>query len=284
MVAQSLYVEQQLTAYSHAVSEIAARNGLDRPPALALDEWTVRHFEPVDWPAPEPGDDGGVAPRETSAASGWAEHLRVNRWSPRTIADAVFCAGVFHAIHRTAGLPAPVAMANPVNLVNANGLVVARPKGAFRSAIYHVWHLYRHHTGRTVLPSDVDGPARSTGVRQGIDRDTEGRPLMAPMTVPYIDVCATRADDGSVRLAVVNRHRDQTIHVRPVFDGAETETPKRVHMRTLGGDISDLYQANDLNAPDAVGVRDLGEVEATGGTWAMPPHSVTVLSFDGRGR
>lgn len=279
VAAQPLYFEQEIGAYSRLVTEIAAQTGLGRPPALALDEWTVRHFEPADWPAPAPGDEGGIAERETSSVDGWPAQIRVNRWSPRTVADAVFCAGVFHAIHRSAGLPAPVAMANPVNLVNANGLVIARPQGAFASAIYHVWHLYRHHTGRVVLPSEVDGPARSTSVRLGHAIGPDGLPRTAPMTVPYVDVVATRADDASVRLAVVNRSRDETIHLRPVFDGAYADAPHRAYVRTLGGDIADLYTANTLSVPDAIGVRDQGEVEASGGTWALPPHSVTVLAF-----
>ncbi|WP_162606425.1 alpha-L-arabinofuranosidase C-terminal domain-containing protein [Jiangella asiatica] len=281
VVAQALYFEQELSAYSQLVSDISAKVGLDRPPALTLDEWTMRHLEPADWPQPQPGEDGGIAPREMSEANESTDRLRVNRWSPRTIGDAVFCAGVFHAIHRTAGQPAPVAMANPVNLVNANGLVVARSKGALRSAIYHVWHLYRHHTGRTVLPCEVDGPARSAMVKLGDERDRDGQHITAPMAVMYVDVCATRAGDGSVRLAVVNRHRDETVRLRPVFDGAADATPGRAHVRRLGGDIADLYAVNDLSTPDRIGVRDLGEVEAADGTWVIPPHSVTVLTMGG---
>ncbi|MFC5834200.1 alpha-L-arabinofuranosidase C-terminal domain-containing protein [Nonomuraea insulae] len=278
IVAQSLYFEREIHAYSQLVTALAAEAGLDRPPALALDEWTMRHLEPQDWPQPLPGDDGGIAPRETTGVSDPAK-VRVNRWSPRTIADALFCAGVFHAIHRTAGLPAPVAMANPVNLVNANGLVVARPGGALRSAIYHVWHLYRHHTGRVVLPCEVEGPARTTSVTLGDNRGPDGRLLTAPMTVPYVDVSATRADDGSVRIAVVNRHRDAAVRLRLVLDGADGDTPATARVRTLSGDLGTV---NTLAAPDAVTVRDLGVVEADGGAWAVAPHSVTVLTLGER--
>ncbi|MCG5215602.1 alpha-L-arabinofuranosidase C-terminal domain-containing protein [Streptosporangium soli] len=284
IAAQSLFFEQEIHTYSRLVTAIAAEVGLERPPALALDEWTMRHLEPAAWPEPLPGDDGGIAPRETADVDGSPDHVRVNRWSPRTVGDAVFCAGVFHAIHRTTGLPAPVTMANPVNLVNANGLVVARPGGALRSAIYHVWHLYRHHTGRTVLPCEVDGPARSTMVRLGDNRGPDGQLLTAPMTVPHLDVSTTRADDGSIRIAVVNRHRDETVLLRVVLDGAAENTPGRARVRTLGADVPGLHAVNDLGAPDTVAVRDLGEVEADGGAWAIPPHSVTVLTLADRDR
>ncbi|UFU06486.1 alpha-L-arabinofuranosidase C-terminal domain-containing protein [Ruania halotolerans] len=279
MVAQSLYFEQEISTYSQLVTDLALEAGLDRPPALALDEWTMRHLEPTSWPAPQAGADGGVAPRETTPVADWPGGVRVNRWSPRTIGDAVFCAGVFHAIHRTAGSAAPVAMANPVNLVNANGLVVARPGGAFRSAIYHVWNLYRHHTGRTVLPCAVDGPARSANVRQGDQRSGRGEQTAVPMTVPFVDACATRADDGTVRLAVINRHRDEAIRVRPVIDGS-ADGPRQAHLRCLGGDLDGVNTVNDLTQPDAVTVRDHGQVDADGGGWLLPPHSITVLTLE----
>lgn len=283
VVAQSLYFEREMHAYSQLVTALSAEAGLDRPPALALDEWTMRHLEPAHWPQPLPGDDGGIAPRETTPVDEDALHgpdkVRVNRWSPRSVADALFCAGVFHAIHRTAGLPAPVSMANPVNLVNANGLVVARPGGALRSAIYHVWHLYRHHTGRTVLPCEVTGPARTASVRLGDNRGPDGRLLSAPMTVPYVDVSATRADDGSVRVAVVNRHRDTAVRLRIVLDGAEANTPAVARVRALGADVTSLDAVNTLAEPGAVAVRDLGDVESSGGAWTVAPHSVTVLSL-----
>ncbi|MEV4176997.1 alpha-L-arabinofuranosidase C-terminal domain-containing protein [Nonomuraea sp. NPDC049709] len=278
VVAQSLYFEREIHTYSQLVTALAADAGLDRPPALALDEWTMRHLEPAAWPQPLPGDDGGVAPRETPEVDGPGK-VRVNRWSPRTVADALFCAGVFHAVHRTAGLPAPVAMANPVNLVNANGLVVARPGGALRSAIYHVWHLYRHHTGRTVLPCEVEGPARTAAVRLGDNRGPDGRLLTAPMTVPYLDVSATRADDGSVRVAVVNRHREAALRLRIVLDGAAANTPATARVRRLGADVPGLGAVNTLGAPDTIAVRDLGDVEASGGAWTVAPHSVTVLAL-----
>ena len=41
VVAQSLYFEQEISNYRHLVTELASRAGLDRVPALALDEWTI---------------------------------------------------------------------------------------------------------------------------------------------------------------------------------------------------------------------------------------------------
>lgn len=281
VVAQSLFFEREISRYSRLVTEISAQVGLERVPQLVIDEWNMRHLEPASWPEPQAGADGGIADRDTPAVDGLPRHTRVSRYSPRTLGDAVFSAGVFQAIHRSVGDASAVTMANPVNLLNANGIVVARPDGAFGSTLYHVWHLYRHHTGRTVLPVTVDGPARSTNVRLGDNRDRQGNQPTAPMTVPFLDVVATRADDGSIRLAVVNRHRSDSIRLRPVLDDSADATPPRARIRSLGGDVTDVNAANSLSAPDTVAVRDLGDVEADGGTWVLPPHSVSVLTLAG---
>ncbi|MFC5273358.1 alpha-L-arabinofuranosidase C-terminal domain-containing protein [Brachybacterium sacelli] len=282
VVAQSLYVEREISRYSQLVAGISARAGLERAPKLVIDEWNMRHLEPSAWEAPRPGADGGIAERETAPVDALPSQVRVNRYSPRTIGDALFAAGVLHAIHRTAGNAAAVSMANPVNLVTANGVVVARPGGAVGSALYPVWHLYRHHTGRTVLPTTVDGPGRLQSVRLGDDRDPTGAQPTATMTVPFLDAVATRADDGSVRLAVVNRHRSETLRVRPVLDGSTSAAPTRARLRQVGGDLTDLYAANTLSAPESVTTRDLGTVEADDGTWVLPPHSITVLTLEAR--
>ncbi|MFD2795231.1 alpha-L-arabinofuranosidase C-terminal domain-containing protein [Promicromonospora vindobonensis] len=279
IVAQSLYFEQGMSTYSRLVTGLADQLGLAKPPQIALDEWTMRHLEPTSWSAPLAGADGGVAARETPGVGGWPDGLRVNRYAPRTVGDALFSAGVFHAIHRTTGHDTAVTMANPVNLVNANGIVVARPGGAFGSALYPVWHLYGRHLGRIALRAEVDGPSRTASVPQGDNRLPSGGLQTATMTVPYIDVSATRAQDGTVRVAVINRHRDEAIRFRPVLDGQADRTPRSALVRSIGAD-AEVTSSNSLGAPDVVGVRDLGRVEATDGGWLIPPHSVNVLTLD----
>src|SRR5699024_9198219 len=281
VVAQSLYFEREISRYSQLVAQISSDVGLDHVPQLVIDEWNMRHLEPASWPEPRAGADGGIAERETRATDELPLRTRVSRYSPRTLGDAVFSAGVLHAIHRSAGNASAVTMANPVNLLNANGIVVARPGGAVGSTLYHVWHLYRHHTGRTVLPTVVDGPARSMDVRLGDSRDRDGMQPTAPMTVPFVDVVATRAEDGAICLAVVNRHRSERIRLRPRFDGSEAATPRLARIRTLGGDVEDVNAWNSLSSPDTVAVRDHGDVESVGGAWVLPPHSVSGLRLSG---
>jgi alpha-N-arabinofuranosidase len=285
-VGQSLYFEEELRRYADLVALEARRAGVSRPLALALDEWNIRHLEPADWPAPRPGEDGGVAPRERpetdeGATEGAAAgRLRVNRWSPRTAADALFYAGVFHVLQRLCGHPVPVAMANTVNLVNANGLLAVRPGGPVKSATFHVWDLMQNRTGPLALPVVTEGPAVLRPVRRGAVTDAEGRLLTRPGLVPYLDAAATLADDRrTLHLSAINRHRSDAITAQIVVDGRGAGTPPRARAVSLGADVTDVLATNTLGAPDRVALRELGIVEVAEGRYAFPPHSVTLLSF-----
>lgn len=276
IVAQSLYFEQQMTAYSDLVASLAAPRGLSL--GLALDEWNLRHVEPDSWSAPQPSDDGGTVERDVDGLDTSRQH-RVNRWSPRTLADALFYAGVFHAMHRLSGAAAPVTMANTVNLLNANGVVVARPGGAVAAATYHVWDLYQNHLGPVALAADVSGPSRLAAVRQGDERDHAGDFRTRTATVPDLDVSATQTDDGrSLRLAVINRHSSDAVSAALTLDGAAL--PPRASVRTLGADVDDLLAGNTLSTPDRVALRNHGEIELVDGAYDFPAHSITLLTFD----
>jgi alpha-N-arabinofuranosidase len=252
-----------------------------RPLALALDEWNIRHLEPAAWPSPRPGDDGGIAPRELPATDPHSTgRLRVNRWSPRTAADALFYAGDFHAIHRLCGHAVPVTMANTVNLVNANGLLAVRPGGVVKSATYHVWDLFQNHTGPIALPVVVEGPAVLRPVRRGAVTDAEGQLLTSPGLVPYLDVAATLPEDRTaLHVSVINRHRTDAIAAQLVVDGRTAGVPPRAQALALAADVPDVLATNALDAPDRVALRDLGTVEVAQGRYAFPPHSITLLSF-----
>ncbi len=276
IVAQSLYFEQQIVEYSDLVGGIASRNGSAL--ALSLDEWNIRHVEPATWPEPQPSDDGGTVDREVDGLVTHPAH-RVNRWSPRTLADALFYAGVFHALHRAGGREVPVAMANTVNLLNANGVIVARPGGAVRAATYHVWDLYQNHLGPIALAADVRSPGKLTAVRQGDERDHRGEFRTYPATVPDLDVSATQTADGhSLRIAVINRHRDTAIRAGLTLDASRDALPARAAVKELSAD--DVLASNSLSAPDTVSLRDLGTIELTDASYDFPPHSITLLSFD----
>lgn len=283
VVAQPVWFEQAVQDCSHQIRSAQREAGLERPLAIALDEWNIRHHEPSSWPEPEPGEDGGIAPRDLSAGFGSARAVegmmqqRVSRYSPRTLADALFYSGAFHAMHRAAYLPVPVGMANTVNLVNANGLLAVRPGGVVRTATYHVWDLYQNHTGRIPVPAEVSGPSRHGWVRQGAQHE-DGGYRTQPATVGLLDVSASTDESGrTLYLAVINRSPDRDLSAELAF--ADRDLPATAVLRSLGVEESDLFAVNTLEAPDRVRLSPPREVSLTQGQHTFPAHSVTVLEM-----
>ncbi|MFD1719604.1 alpha-L-arabinofuranosidase C-terminal domain-containing protein [Georgenia deserti] len=279
VVAQSAYVERAIHEQSDLIARTQTEHGRDRPLGIAMDEWNNRHLEPAAWPEPRPGADGGVADRDLPDAGdhGDAQVRRVNRYSPKTLADALFYAGVFHAMHRSTELEVPVTMANTVNLVNANGLLAVRPGGLVRSATYHVWDLYQNHTGRVHVPARVAGPSVTVGVREGDVRGARGQFRHTPDVLGLLDVSVTLSEDGRhLYVAAINRSPEETITAR--LD-AGRPLPPAATRRQLGVGVEDLFATNAISSPETVTLSAPEQVTVNG-SYDFPPHSVTVLEWD----
>lgn len=278
VVAQAIHVEQAIHKHAETIRSVQTEHGRSRPLAIAMDEWNMRHLEPVSWPEPQPGADGGTSPRDLDVATG-AGGLRVNRYSPRTLADALFYAGVFHAMHRASQLDVPVAMANTVNLVNANGLLAVRPGGLVKAATYHVWDLYQNHTGPIPLAATVLGPARTTQLRLGDDtRRRDGSFATRPAAVSLLDVSPSlSADRSTLHVAVINRSATDAVTAR--LDLAGTPLPASATVRTIGAHTDGLFVANSITEPDVVALSDAVHASLPDGRFTFAPHSVTLLSL-----
>jgi alpha-N-arabinofuranosidase len=283
VVSQPLFFEDAIGDHAELIADAAARSHVDRPLAIALDEWNNRHLEPASLPEPQPARDGGFVGRGsgTGPGSGAGGPVRVNRHSSRTLADALMYGGVFHALHRAARAEVPVVMANAVNLINANGILQVRPDGVVKTPVFHVWDLYQNHVGRRALPVRLTAPAVLRPVRQGADRaDAEGRAATRGAMVGLLDVSAATTDDGAtLTLAVVNRSADRTVTARITLDGRVENLPTVASARSIGADCDDLFATNTLSDPDQVGIR-VGRAELADGAYAFPAHSITVLSFE----
>jgi alpha-N-arabinofuranosidase len=280
VVTQPRYFEDQIASCAELLDAVASEAGVQRPLSIALDEWNIRHLEPAHWPDPRPGANGGVAPRDIGDSAGrQPERFRVNRYSSRTLADALFYAGVFNVLYRLCGLPVAVRMANTVNLVNANALIEVRPEGLVKSATYHVWDLYQNHLGRRVVPVRVTGPAKTVPVRQGAAGNS-GNFSAKSATLPALDVVATIADDGrALRVAVLNRDRHHAIAARLASVGPTRELPPDAHLRDLGVGVDDVWAVNRLGLPAQVGVIDRGVRGLPDGRYVFAPHSLTVVEW-----
>ena len=281
VVEQAAFFERTISDYAHRIAAVADRSGLTRVPAIALDEWNIRHLEPASWPEPSTGPDGGVADRPLPTGGLEQRPRRVNRHSPRTLADALFYAGVMHALHRTADLAAPVTMANTVNLVNANGLVNVRPEGLVRTASYHVWDLYQNHFGTRPTASRVEAPARFGAARQSDEhRDPDGRLSTAPASISLLDVSSALDASGStLTVALINRSADRALAVDLTLDGRDA-VPATAEVRQIGAGPLDLFAVNRIGEPEVVELSDPRRTDLDGRDLVLAPHSITLLTLD----
>lgn len=278
VVGQAVHFERTIVEYSRQIEAIADRCGIELPPSIAMDEWNIRHLEPESWPDPQPGPDGGTAERQIRTES-QAPPRRVNRHSPRTLADALFYAGVFHAVHRAARLPVPVAMTNTVNLVNANGLINVRPDGIVRTASYWVWDLYHNHFGTRLTANTVIAPARYMSARLSDEDRGPGGDLLTAMTgVSYLDVSSSLDDAGRLTVALINRSPAERVDIRLSLDGRH-ELPAVGELRELGTATGDLFAVNTIGDDDRVVLSQPRDVRMDDGVLTVPPHSVTLLTL-----
>lgn len=182
---------------------------------------------------------------------------RTNLWGLNqtyTWADALAVASWLNAMQRHAET---IGFATWAQLVNVIAPLLAGPDGSVRQTVFHPLALYaKHCTGRSVAASCESPPL-------------DGSPL------PALDVAAAVRDDGSLVLAVVNRH--------PTLDvGASLAVAGGTYARGDGVELSagSMKAANSLARPadDCVRSRPLTGAAASGGH-VFPARSISILTF-----
>jgi alpha-N-arabinofuranosidase len=214
---------------------------------IAFDEWNLRGWY---HPHVESPTEDCVTPRDKNDDN-----------STYTMADAVFTACVLNACHKHCDV---VGMANFAPTVNTRGAVFTTPEGIVLRSTYYVFELYTQQLGDIVVDSWL-ADNRSFTIGEG---DTA-------VQVPTLDIVATkRAEDSSLRVAIVNRHPDQSEKVSVPVSGSYTQAV----LYSVVGDSKDAF--NDIGI-NHVGTEHQqlklnleGQQELQ---FEVKPHSVNVL-------
>jgi alpha-L-arabinofuranosidase len=121
---------------------------------------------------------------------------------------------------------------------------------------FHVLRMYGDLLRRNVVASTVDASPLAHGDAR----------------VAAVDAIVT-GDDAGTTVVLVNRHPSAMARCSVTIDGETLDD--RVQVQVLDGPSADSY--NSIERPDVVTPRE--EVwEAIGGSFAVPPHSVCVLT------
>lgn len=153
-----------------------------RQVGIALDEWNIRHYRQAD-----------------------SGEFELDRAAPRTGTDAIFAAGVFHAMLRAADL---VTMANYVFLVNGNAVLDARNGTVTKSTLFPMFQAYRQRLRGTLLDVTVEGPEIDVPTIYSGRPSSPVDPESLPTRVSAIDAVATRDETGALQIALLNRSEE----------------------------------------------------------------------------
>ena len=219
-------------------------------------------------------------------ASPWVDHVK-------TLGSAIFVASAL----KTFAEDPDVELANffKLNEQSFMGWIGKRGSAWAPTAPYEAFRLVARDMKANLLAATVDTPTYDSIAAGFVDR--------AP-SVPYLDALATASTDGAtVTVLLINKSADAAIDVDLTLAGATD--PKTASQTTLTGGTIDANTGTTLPAipgltwarqaeiggqfsrggPDEIRVEHTNLTAAGGGvTVRVPPHSLTLLQFDGLGR
>lgn len=207
--------------------------------ALTIDEWNVRHFV------------GG----------------RLNRKSPRLVQDAIFVAGVFHAMHR---FSKSVKMGNYVTMVNGNAPLRAWDEAITPTPLYDVFRLYQQFMTGATVGVDVASPEYEV---RPFDWVSTPHQRDGTLSVPYIDASAAVKDaNGVLSLAIINRHSSHNATVTVQFDSQASYSFQDATL--LAGDNPTALEARVTDTTSS-----LQSGPANCWTIDLPPYSIMWMQW-----
>lgn len=242
--AAPLDVEAVIQRMAAQIAALApGRQDGGRKIGIAFDEWNL-------WLAPPEG-------------AGSMHQLNYN------LRDALYAAGMFHAFHRQCQ---HLSMANLAQLVNVLPAIVTDQQRAYATGLYFPFWMYQHMQP-LALRVRVEGPTF----------DSQSLGNIAPQRgAPYLDVSATRSQDGSrLAIGVINRHPERKARLRVSWGGRGRYQP--VQAWQLSG--PDPLACNTFDAPDVLRVQPVEPPGLSGEGFqaVFPACSVTVLVYGANG-
>jgi alpha-N-arabinofuranosidase len=208
-----------------------------------------------------------VADLMREVVPGRAIRLAINEWNtalplPRqhSMESALYAARLMNVFERSD----IVAMSAVSDMVNgwSGGVIQASRDAVFVTPTYLVNELYNRRVGAARLAARVSSPT--------FDTSKEGK------GVPYLDVVASRSDDGQhIFIKAVNTNTERslrtTVHVR----GAGV-VPSAV-METINGRT--MSAANSFSSPAAISMREKTIKAGPDFVIVLPEHSISVVTL-----
>jgi alpha-N-arabinofuranosidase len=239
-----LVMEQRTDIARGLIQRTMEERGRNEPIYIAWDEWNVWY-------------------RATGAAATQGDRALEEHYN---LEDALVVAGMLNVFIRNADI---VKMANMAQLVNVIAPIFTNETGLFKQTIYYPFQMFSSHMKGKSLDVFLEVDTYETGqFRMNAWAEPENQ-----KDVPYLDVTAA-LDEDQIVIAVVNRHRDQSI-----------QTSVLCQECTFDGDIQileltglDIKSSNTFGKED-VQTKELPPLSTSGNQieYSFPPHSLTLL-------
>ena len=240
-VASPLAAQRQIDLFNAAITVALAEKKVPRT-EIAMDEWNV-----------------------------WYRTFGDGLEERYDLSDALVVAGFLNVMHRNC---ATVTLANLAQNVNVIAPIVTSKDGILLQTIYYPLKLYRDNCHEVSLDALVESPTYNTKIFCERDSTGEDAPIE---TVPYVDVSATVNDDATqLSLAVINRHKDETIEVE--IDLGDFQPEKKAVLYEING--PEIGAQNSFSEPGNVKIVEKPFTNAASDfTYMFPAHSVTLLKL-----
>jgi alpha-N-arabinofuranosidase len=223
----------------HHIDTAARAAGLKNQINISMDEWNIRHYQ------------DGVKSRKT-----------LLRKDPRNLQDALFAAGVLNVMLR---LSPRVGMANYVFLVNGHAPLLVNEKAVVKTPLFYLFQQYARWMQGRALTVSVTGPTIA------IPPARMPNPAVPKSDIaPVLDTTAALNVDGSIALALVNRH--QTAAARVTLALPPGLAPAEAWTLTA----ADIYDKNTFENPNTI-IPKLEKAPAGVTAIKCPPHSIMLL-------
>jgi len=232
--------EERLSAYEGLIRAVRLERGIERPIAIAVDEWNVwKHAPSIDW--------------------------------FQNLEDALVIAMNLNAFIRHAK---SVKIANLSQIVNRRSPILTRPDGLVLQTIFYPFELYSRTCGRQALDVLWSGETFA-GTYVGRERAGAYETHREYTGVRVLDVTAT-LDEPRKQLVVYVVNRSQTEVMETMISLADGQFVGSVQASVVNG--PDIKTENTFEKPNQVGIRET-TLEASGKslTYSFEPHSVTAL-------
>jgi alpha-N-arabinofuranosidase len=179
-------------------------------------------------------------------------------YQQNSLRDGLVAALNFHIFHRHHKRVQMANIAQTVNVLQAM-MLTEGPK-MILTPTYHAFEMFKVHQDTTHLPVEIETPEYEFD-------DVE---------IPALSVSASKADDGTVYVSLVNTHARDSISVSCELEGIDAT---KVSGRVLTADKLDAH--NTFDNPEAVKPAEFKDCSISDSKLkvSMPPHSVVVLSL-----